>query len=253
MNELPRIIPDVKVLLALTPEELAAKMLFLLKKRNDAKFHAGNLQKELWGHYSSGQPPYPRQYENEINLALSEAWAWLHAQGLVVPDMENGQYGWVQLSRRARVMETESDFVSFKVASLLPREILHSRIADPVWRAFMRGEFDVAAFQAMKAVEVSVRAAAGLGDNLIGVKLMREAFAPETGPLTDTNAEGGERVGRMELFAGAIASYKNPHSHRDVDLDNPSEAIEIILLANHLLRIVDARATARTGGGTQQV
>src|SRR5271167_2872149 len=87
MNELPRAIPEVKVLLALTPEELAAKMLFLLKKRNDAKFHAGNLQKELWGHFSSGQPQYPRQYENEINLALAEAWAWLHAQGLVVPDM----------------------------------------------------------------------------------------------------------------------------------------------------------------------
>jgi hypothetical protein len=71
----------------------------------------------------------------------------------------------------------------------------------------MRGEFDVAAFQAMKAVEVSVRAASGLGDNLIGVNLMREAFAPDAGPLTDVNAEGGERVGRMELFAGAIASY----------------------------------------------
>jgi hypothetical protein len=36
MNELPRAIPEVKVWLALTPEELAAKMLFLLKKRNDA-------------------------------------------------------------------------------------------------------------------------------------------------------------------------------------------------------------------------
>jgi uncharacterized protein (TIGR02391 family) len=145
-------------------------------------------------------------------------------------------------------MESEADFKSFKVANLLPKEILHAKIADPVWRAFMRGEFDVAAFQAMKAVEVSVRAAAGLGDNLIGVKLMREAFAPEAGPLTDMNAEGGERVGRMELFAGAIASYKNPHSHRDVNLDSPSEAIEIILLANHLLRIVDARAKARTAG-----
>lgn len=151
MNELAKVIPDVQMLLALTPEELAEKMLFLLKKRTDAKFHPGNLQKELWGHFTSGQPQYPRQQENEINLALSEAWGWLQAHGLIVSDMENGQYGWVQLSRRARAMETESDFGSFKVASLLPREILHPRIADPVWRAFMRGEFDVAAFQAMKA------------------------------------------------------------------------------------------------------
>jgi len=73
MNELPRIITDVQMLLALTPEELAEKMLFLLKKRNDAKFHPGNLQRELWGHFTSGQPQYQWQYENEINLALSEA------------------------------------------------------------------------------------------------------------------------------------------------------------------------------------
>ena len=52
---------------------------------------------------------------------------------------------------------------------MLPRDVLHVRIADKIWMAFMRGEFDVAVFQAMTTVEVSVRDAAGLGNNLITV------------------------------------------------------------------------------------
>jgi uncharacterized protein (TIGR02391 family) len=251
MRSLVTVIPDVNTLLALEPEELGGKILLLLgKQRPDAAgYLLGKLIAELWpvSYLPNNATPYPAEKQAEVNQAISEAWAWLEAQGLLVPAPDiNGANGWRLLSRRARKIATEAEFANYRTARLLPKEVLHPRIADRVWGAFVRGDYDGAVFQAMKAVEVAVREASGLGDDLFGVKLIRPAFQPENGPLTDLGAEGGERVGRMELFAGAIASYKNPQSHRDVNLDDPLEALEIIYFANHLLRIVDARAKARS-------
>ncbi len=97
----------------------------------------------------------------------------------------------------------------------------------------------------MKAVEVAVREAAELEGSDIGVKLMRKAFDIDSGGLTDPTAERSERQALSDLFAGAIGTYKNPHSHRDIELTDPAEATEIVMMANLLLRIVDARAAAR--------
>lgn len=253
MHELPHIIPDAQTLLSMEPEELGAKLLFLLRRRNGCSqqpFLFSNLIGELWPQnypYLSDQQIYPREQEDQINLALAEAWAWLVAQGLLVPAPgQHGGHDWRLLSRRARRFEDETEFARYAVARMLPKEVLHPRISNKAWSAFMRSEFDVAVFQAMKAVEVATREAAEFSNDLLGVKLVRKAFDPNTGPLSDMEAEESEREARSALFAGAIGSYKNPHSHRDVHLNDPAEAVEIIMLANHLLRIVDARKKAKS-------
>jgi uncharacterized protein (TIGR02391 family) len=193
------------------------------------------------------RPGYPDERRFEVRLALTEAWSWLEAQGLIVPDPNSGQAGFKQLSRRARKFESKADLANFRATRLLPKEILHPAMADRVWGAFVRGEFDMAAFQAMRAVEVAVREASQLSAKEIGTSLMRTAFDPKKGPLADQTAEMGEREARSSLFSGAIGSYKNPLSHREVNLGDPVEALEIILLANHLLRIVDGRKLGLRG------
>ncbi|MGH6848784.1 MAG: TIGR02391 family protein [Methylocella sp.] len=117
---------------------------------------------------------------------------------------------------------------------------MNPRIREDVWSHYHRGKYDTAVFEAMKAVEVAVRAAAGFTAADIDTKLMRKEFDVENGPLTDKATEQAERQARSDLFAGAIGSYKNPHSHRNVALDDPDEAAEIVMLANHVLRIVDS-------------
>jgi uncharacterized protein (TIGR02391 family) len=105
----------------------------------------------------------------------------------------------------------------------------------------MRDELDEAVFAAFKAVEIAVRTAGGYGATDIGVPLMRRAFDSKQEPLTDQNQTEAEREALCHLFAGAIGSYKNPYSHRTVALTDPREAQQQVMLATHLLSIVDAR------------
>jgi uncharacterized protein (TIGR02391 family) len=152
-----------------------------------------------------------------------------------------GEDGWYFVTRRGQQIKKAEDLASYRRADMLPKKLLHPVIAQKVWATFLRGDYDTAVFQAFKEVEVAVRTAGGFAAEDIGTALIRKAFDPAKGPLTDTSVPHSEREALAHLFAGAIGSYKNPHSHRTVSITDQTEAVEMIIMASHLLKIVDSR------------
>jgi uncharacterized protein (TIGR02391 family) len=175
--------------------------------------------------------------------AWAEAWEWLIARGLASADLARNADYWT-ISRYGRRIAAEAEPLTHLRSQALVDADLHPRIARTVRLLFSQGLYDLAAFEAMKHVEIRVRGLARAESGDIGVPLMRQAFKPGEGPLADAEQEKGEQEATSALFAGAIGTFKNPTSHREVEYDDPTEASEVVLLADLLLRMLDRRAEA---------
>jgi uncharacterized protein (TIGR02391 family) len=200
-----------------------------------------------WHNWMRESEQHGTARDPEINLALSEAWSWLITHGLVVRNSAQSSPDAYVVSRLG------SKTLQHGVAGLAAAERLgmdlHPRIAQRVQQQFLLGEFELAVFASMKEVEVRVRELAGESQSLLGTRLMQKAFSPESGALTDPDADPGEQVATMEFFKGAIGLFKNPTSHRPVNYDAPTLAAEVILTADLLLRLLDQVEQRREPSG----
>lgn len=241
-------VQDLEVLLSMKPAELAPIMLKHAFRSADQRaskvFHPYGLCQELRG-MNQSQPSgfaFRRSREQEVEQALIEALHWLETHGLVMPNIAEAQHGGhYRVTRLGREVANHGNFEHFRRATAFPKAMLHPAIADKVWLLVVQGNLQEAVFAAFLAFEERVRDAGGFTKDDYGAGMLAKAFKPDTGPLARSTDTMSEQEGLLKLVLGAYSSYRNPHSHRTVQVSETLEAQEMILLASHLLRIVDSR------------
>ncbi len=123
--------------------------------------------------------------------------------------------------------------------TVTPETYLHPKIAKRCLPLLKKETtLDNAVTDAFKVLEMTVRRKIGAPDDEVGLKLLRRAFHPQTGLLTDYTLPAAEREGFTNYIAGAYGYYRNSSSHRDTSIDFLSAFMRVVV-ASDLLWIVE--------------
>ncbi len=151
---------------------------------------------------------------------------------------DNDEEAFYPTTKGFRFPEREFRKVVKKYA-LMPETYVHPLIVKKCFALLSEGQFESAVLQAFKTIETRIRKKIKATSEEYGLKLIRKAFNPESGPLTDYQLPKSEREAFCNYIAGAFGFYKNPCSHRDIELDFIS-AFDRIVVASDLLKVVES-------------
>jgi uncharacterized protein (TIGR02391 family) len=211
--------PQIHDLERARPEMIGAAIIDHIKSRGTQyKFNQHNFPTDL----AHGQIAYRREDIDKAIPLIAEGIQWAVQSFLLIPAAEGS--GWMKLSRWARDFDPEHSLPLLQLRKALPETLLHPKIKAASLDIFYTGRFEAAVFEAFKLFEIAVREAAGYTEADYGTDMIGKAFNPKEGPLRDQSKPDAERQGLMRFVTGAHAVFKNPRSHRDLDLRDPAEA-----------------------------
>ncbi len=133
----------------------------------------------------------------------------------------------------------ETDFRRIvKKYAITPESYVHPMLIKKCFTLLKSGEFDSAVMQAFKAIEVFTREKIEAPNDMFGERLLKKAFNPEGGILTNMNLPKSERHAFLNYITGAFSYYRNSSAHRDVELDFVS-AFDRIAVASDLIKAIE--------------
>lgn len=122
--------------------------------------------------------------------------------------------------------------------ALMPESYVHPIIVKKCFSLLNNSEFDSAVIQAFKAIEITAREKIGAPVDMFGERLLKKAFNPDDGVLTNHSLTKSERCSFLNYITGAFSFYRNSSSHRDIELDFVS-AFDRIAVASDLLKAIE--------------
>jgi uncharacterized protein (TIGR02391 family) len=117
--------------------------------------------------------------------------------------------------------------------------LLHPKVKARCLPRFESGHYEDAIVNAGKLIETEVRRMIGGKNTDYGVTLITKAMNPKNPRIKFSDVDDEQRSAYF-MFCGLIGWKKNPRSHRYHDDDSRLDAFEIMQIASHLMRRLDA-------------
>ena len=127
------------------------------------------------------------------------------------------------------------------VLHLYDRTVTNVSIRDVSRALFRDGYCARAVEEAFKCLNNAVKHKSGLSTD--GADLMRTVFSAKSPILRfsdlSSTSKKNEQHGYMDIFAGSMTGIRNPRAHDHQIKDNPRVALQLLILANHLMEKLD--------------